>query len=115
LALAVFACSDDDVAPKAVPDGPDSGVRDDGGAEPVRPEEGTDIVFPEGTKFQARDCTLTLRYTSASAEVKIAGEFTGWAQSPRSLTRNGDTFEITLAPGDGLASGALYAYKLIDG
>jgi neopullulanase len=115
LAFVVVACSSDaDVDPKPLPEGPDSGVRPDAGPEPGGNEE-TDIVFEDGTTFQQRECTVTIRFASQAAEAKIAGEFTDWAANPRPMTRSGDAFEITLSPADGLTPGALHAYKLIEG
>jgi neopullulanase len=113
LASVAFACSSDpDADPRPVPPGPVVG-NPDPDAGPGPGEQETDIVFEEGTTFTARDCSLTLRLASAASEVKVAGEFTDWANGARAMTKSNDTFELTLAPGDGLAPGSLYAYKLI--
>ncbi|MBX3275840.1 MAG: hypothetical protein KF729_36620 [Sandaracinaceae bacterium] len=65
----------------------------------------------------ARACDVTLRHTapSVSSSVRLAGEFTDWesgALTMRDDDRDG-VFEITLSPSARLASGGLYAYKLI--
>ncbi len=45
--------------------------------------------------------------------MKLAGEFTDWANGAMPMTKNGSSFEITLSPGPKLEAGKLYAYKLV--
>ena len=118
--VALVACSaacssDNGDADRPTPDGPASGkIGEDGGS--VDPDGGkieTDIVFAEGTAFEKRACTLTVRWTGGGSDVKLAGEFTGWAASPLPMAKNGSAHEITLAPGANLVGGQLYGYKII--
>jgi glycosidase len=116
IASGAIACSDDGAAPSlAIPDGPDSGRigGDDGGTSPEGGKIETDVVFPGGTTFEARACSVTIRWQGSASDVKIAGEFTGWADGALPMAKSGGAFEITLAPGAALAGGKLYAYKLI--
>ena len=108
--------SDGDTDTRPTPDGPDSGKvgQDDGGPGDTDPGKvETDIVFDDGTTFQKRDCTLTVRWEGGGSDVKIAGEFTSWADGALSMTKNGDAHEIVLSPGANLVGGQLYAYKII--
>lgn len=116
VALLVAACSSDTAA-RVGPDvdGPVSlAPRDggnagsDGGAAPA-----SEIVFPEGTSFADRGCTVTLRFDGAASEVLVAGEFTEWATSPRPMAKTGTSFELTIAPEANVVPGKLYAYRLI--
>lgn len=119
-AVVLAACSSDDDANRnnTSPDGPDSGKignNQDGGSsgDGDGGKVETDIVFGEGTSFQKRDCTLTVKWEGGGSDVKIAGEFTSWEKGPLPMTKNGSAFEITLSPGANLEGGKLYAYKLI--
>ncbi|MBX3225037.1 MAG: hypothetical protein KF795_31255 [Labilithrix sp.] len=110
------ACSSDNGdAERPTPDGPDSGrIGEEAGAgNPDGGKVETDIVFGEGTNFEKRDCTLTVQWSGGGDDVKIAGEFTGWADAPLPMTKTGDTHAVTLSPGANLVGGKLYAYKII--
>jgi glycosidase len=84
---------------------------------------GLDAEIPDdaGTtgSWPTRSCDLTIRHAppSSATRVRIAGEFTGWADAPLDMRDDdGDgTFEITFSPNARLAPGELYAYKLIVG
>ena len=100
-ASSVAACSsskDEDPATTPAPgiDGgspqSEAGTTADGG------KEETEIVFDESTTFGKRACSLTLRYTGAGNEVKLAGEFTDWATAARPMTKTATGFELTLQP-----------------
>jgi glycosidase len=115
-ALAPACTSNGDADDPGTPPGPttrgpkaDGGVGADGGTEPA-----TDIVFGDGAKFGARSCTLTLRYASGAGEVKLAGEFTDWADGAVPMTKSGGEFEITLSPSAKLQPDKLYGYKLVE-
>lgn len=94
--------------------GPDADAHPDGGADGGG-------VLPDGgaARWGARSCDLTVRYAPpvGVSRVRIAGEFTGWADAPQPLRDDdGDgTYEITLSPSARLVPGELYAYKLIVG
>jgi len=108
--------SDGDTDTRPTPDGPDSGKVGQGEGGPGDTDGGkveTDIVFGDGTMFQTRDCTLTIRWEGGGTDVKIAGEFTSWADGALSMTKSGNAHEILLSPGAGLVGGQLYAYKII--
>ena len=113
----VAACSSEDggneaqsvPGPTSNPGSPDGG---DGADANVSPEP-TDIVFADDAKFAARACTLTMKYTGNAGTVKIAGEHTGWEAGAIAMTKNGNTFEATIAPSATAEGGKLYAYKLI--
>ncbi len=107
--------SESDERNRATPDGPDSGKIGQGDASTEDPggKIETDIVFADGTTFQKRDCTLTVRWEGGGNDVKIAGEFTSWANGALSMTKNGNAHEIVLSPGTNLVGGQLYAYKII--
>ncbi|MCW5831273.1 MAG: hypothetical protein KIS78_02300 [Labilithrix sp.] len=110
------ACSSDNGdAERATPDGPDSGrIGDDAGAaDPDGGKIETDIAFPEDTVFEKRECTLTVTWTGGGDDVKLAGEFTGWADAPVPMTKAGGAHAVTLSPGANLVGGQLYAYKII--
>ncbi len=112
--LAFAACATEDAKEGRGPmDGPNSGSANPDGGTPEPGKEESDIVFAEGTTFASRNCSLTLRVPSQASEMKIAGEFTGWAKSPTPMTKSGSAFEITLARDANLTEGALYAYKII--
>ena len=115
-ASSVAACSsskDEDPAITPVPGidgGPpqsEAGTTADGG------KEETEIVFDKSTTFGKRACSLTLRYTGAGNEVKLAGEFTDWATAARPMTKTATGFELTLQPSTKLQGGILYGYKII--
>ena len=94
--------------------GRDAGAASDDAMAPSGGADGDAAVVDGGTvAWSDRPCTVTLRYTGAGQEVLVAGEFTGWADSPRPMTRNGAAFELTLGPDDGLRGGELYAYKFV--
>jgi glycosidase len=106
---AVFLCAS---LSCACSNAPDEATGAEAAAATTRQE--SDIVLPEGTTFEARECTVTVRYSGSGNDVRIAGEFTSPAwQDRQPLTKNGDVHEITLAPGPNLEAGTLYAYKLI--
>jgi glycosidase len=88
------------------PDGPNSGESGEGDIEP---KIETDIVFADGTTFEKRDCGVTIRWDGGGSDVKIAGEFTDWATSARSMSGG----QIKLSPSDSLQAGKLYAYKIV--
>ncbi len=108
------ACADNGDASPGQPDpgGPVVGGGKDGGPATGEPPS-TDITFPEGTAFAARSCDLTLRFKGSAAAVKVAGEFTGWANGALPMTKTGDGFELVLGRANGLEPGGLYAYKLV--
>lgn len=112
LACAVPACSSDsDPNASSSFDGPDSGkIGSDAG--PLPPGT-TGITFPEGTIFPKRDCSLKVRYQGTAGDVRIAGEFTGWAQSPLPMSPANGGFEVVLEPSAQLQAGKLQAYKLV--
>lgn len=60
-----------------------------------------------------RSCTVTVRFPGPARSVRLAGEFTQWADGALPLMPDGDGFSRTLGPEDGLLPGARYAYKLI--
>ncbi len=116
-ATTIAACSSDGASG---PNGetfppPDGGGNPNDGATP--PDDGgkveTDLSFPAGTTFAKRDCSLTVTFTGNAGEVKLAGEFTDWATSPVTMTKNGSQFTYTLQPSAKLVGGNMYAYKLI--
>jgi glycosidase len=116
-ALALFpACSDDAAStPKADggPSNPPVGLDASDGAAPV-----SELVFGNDATFQPRDCTVTLRYSGAANNVRLAGEFTNWEQGAITLQKRNGAFEVTLSPGaqtqgTTLEPGKRYAYKLI--
>jgi glycosidase len=118
----VGACSSDtDPASRPSPPGPDSGkvgTKEDGGRDPEdpnRPKIETDIVLPAETRFDKRDCTVTVRWEGGGSDVKIAGEFTtpAWENGPLPMTKNGSVHEITIAPSATVEAGKIHAYKLI--
>jgi len=116
LATSVAACSsskdeDPSVTP---PPGTEAGTPVvDGGVTADGGKEQTEIVFDKSTTFGKRACSLTLRYSGAGNEVKLAGEFTDWATSPLTMTKTATGFEITLQPSAKLQGGILYGYKII--
>lgn len=116
LLAALGACSsDDERAERATPSGPDSGkIGDgDGGSRADGGEVETDIVFGDDASFAKRDCTLTVRWEGGGGDVKLAGEFTGWASGALPMTEAGGAHAITLSPGAGLEGGKLYGYKIV--
>jgi glycosidase len=86
---------------------PDGGI----GSEAGTPE--TEIRFPDGARFQDRSCSVALRFEGTANEVLVAGEFTGWQASARTMAKNGTTFTITIDPEPTLLPDQLYGYKLI--
>lgn len=96
---------------------PDGSTRKDGG-DPggdggLPPKEESDLSFPEGTVFTRRDCTLTLTFTGAASDVKLAGEFTNWETGALPLTKVSSGYAVTLSPSAELPGGQLLGYKLI--
>lgn len=92
---------------------PDGGAGTDSGAPGDGGKEESEIVFPQGTAFAKRSCSLTLSFASNGNDVKLAGEFTDWQTNALPMTKVGNGFEVTLSPGPKLEGGKLYAYKLI--
>ena len=86
---------------------------DDGGPPGDGGKEESDIVFEPGTTFAKRDCKLTVDFPTNANDVKLAGEFTSWANGARPMAKSGGKASITLEPGNGLESGKLYAYKIV--
>lgn len=111
LALATItsvACSSDpNEGENAPPPGPRTSPPEETGPG------STDIAFADGTAFEKRPCSVTLRFVSTASDVKVAGEFTDWDKSPIAMTKNGGAFEATIAPGPNAQAGKLYAYKLV--
>ena len=116
LGSSAAACSStNDEAPSATPTpGADGGSpQAETGATPDGGKEETEIVFDKSTTFGKRACSLTLRYSGAGNEVKLAGEFTNWATSALPMTKTATGFELTLQPSVNLQGGILYGYKII--
>ena len=74
------------------------------------------VVTPT-VELPARRCEVTLAFDASpgTREVRVAGDFTGWAA--RAVARAGPDaagrFAVTLGPQQGLQPGAVHAYKLI--
>lgn len=70
-------------------------------------------------RWGVRSCDLTLRYAPRRGErdVRVAGEFTSWADAAQPMRDDdGDgVYELTLSPNARLVPGERYAYKLIVG
>ena len=112
-AVAVACSSTDADSSTPVTPGIEAGAPGETGATPDGGKEQTEIVFDASTSFGKRSCALTVRFAGTANDVKLAGEFTGWATSPLPMTKTGTGYEVTLQPGAALLGGQLYGYKLI--
>jgi glycosidase len=116
LATVAAACSSSGADDAANPrPGPEAGAPQGDGGTPT-PDGGkgaTDIVFDKSTSFGKRACTLTLRVGDVGTQVKLAGEFTDWANGAVLMTKAASGFELTLSPSATMQGGVLYGYKLI--
>ncbi len=120
LAIIVFAIGCGGPPPTA-DGGADAGRAIDGGPRDasIRPSDGSVLPDAGSARWGTRSCDLTIRHAPPRgvSDVRIAGEFTGWAAAPLPLRDDdGDAvYEITLSPSARVVSGERYAYKLIEG
>lgn len=115
VALAACSSSDDDAtAAQPTPVGNEGGTpQGDAQGNPDGGRESTEIEFDKSATFGKRSCSLTLRYSGAGNEVKLAGELTDWQNGALPMTKTGSGFELTIAPSAKAQGGILYGYKLI--
>lgn len=96
------------------------------GACTVHPEsvEGTEAAFgerraetsidvPDDLAIEPRACSLTLRWEGGGSDVKLAGDFTSWADNAIAFRKVGGVHEVTLEPSASLQPGRLYPYKIV--
>lgn len=77
------------------------------------PDMGPPPAF-EDPAWPTRGCTVEVAYAGAGGQVRLAGDFTRWADGALTLERGGDgVFRRTLGAQDGLVAGQTHAYKLI--
>ncbi|MEZ4473881.1 MAG: alpha-amylase family glycosyl hydrolase, partial [bacterium] len=110
--------ADRDAAPRPPDAGPPADARVLPDTDPPEPDGAPIDAGPpppfEDPAWPVRTCEIDVAWTGDAADVRLAGDFTGWQAGALPLARGGDgVFRRSVGPGDGLVPGQVHAYKLI--